>query len=289
MSTFPLPNSSATVTLVDDLSKKELLEFPAFQVRSLLLAHIQILINSKNWIRSLQTNLALQKSQPDHEFHASPYELRSIVIQAMDRFGPRVGFLKLVAHITNSDGQSLAGAVFLRGGSVGMLVVLQPDDLPVGSQEERHVLLTVQPRVAAGSLHFLELPAGMVDNGTFSGSAAKEIKEELGIDIPEDELVNLTELAIPESQGGVGENNPRAMFPSAGGCDEYIQLFLHEKRIPRAQLGEWTGKLTGLRDEGEMISLKLVRLEDLWWEGARDAKALSALALWEGLKRTGKL
>jgi hypothetical protein len=41
-------------------------------------------------------------------------------------------------------------------------------------------------------------------------------------------------------------------------------------------LDEWTGKLTGLRDEGEKITLKLVRLEDLWWEGARDAKALRA-------------
>lgn len=59
-------------------------------------------------------------------------------------------------------------------------MVLQPDDLPAGSQEEKHVLLTVQPRIPAGGLQFLELPAGMVDNGTFAGSAAKEIKEELG-------------------------------------------------------------------------------------------------------------
>jgi len=41
-------------------------------------------------------------------------------------------------------------------------------------------LLTLQPRIAAGSLAFPELPAGMVDDGTFSGAAAKEIEEELG-------------------------------------------------------------------------------------------------------------
>jgi len=60
------------------------------------------------------------------------------------------------------------------------MIVLQPDDLPKGSREEKHVLLTVQPRIPAATLRLVELPAGMVDDGTFAGSAAKEIKEELG-------------------------------------------------------------------------------------------------------------
>jgi ADP-sugar diphosphatase len=194
--------------------------------------------------------------------------------------------MKIHATVTNPDGDFLPGAIFLRGASVGMLVLLQPDDLPPNSQEEKHVLLTVQPRIAAGGLQFVELPAGMVDDGTFKGSAAKEIEEELGLKIHEDDLVNLTELAIPEKEE---EICPRAMFPSAGGCDEFIPIFLHEKRIPRQQLAEWTGKLTGLREEGEKITLKLVKLEDLWLEGARDAKALAAWALYDGLKRSGKL
>jgi ADP-sugar diphosphatase len=194
--------------------------------------------------------------------------------------------MKIHATVTNQDGDFLPGAIFLRGASVGMLVLLQPDDLPPNSQEEKHVLLTVQPRIAAGGLQFVELPAGMVDDGTFKGSAAKEIEEELGLKIHEDDLVNLTELAIPEKEE---EICPRALFPSAGGCDEFIPIFLHEKRIPRQQLAEWTGKLTGLREEGEKITLKLVKLEDLWLEGARDAKALAAWALYDGLKRSGKL
>lgn len=194
--------------------------------------------------------------------------------------------MKIQATITNSEGESLPGGIFLRGASVGMLVILQPDDLAGESQEEKHVLLTVQPRVAAGGLQFVELPAGMVDDGTFKGSAAKEIEEELGLKIQEDELVNLSQLAIPEKEG---ESCPRAMFPSAGGCDEFIPIFLHEKMIPREQLKEWSGKLTGLREEGEKITLKLVKLEDLWLEGARDAKALAAWALYDGLKRSGKL
>jgi ADP-sugar diphosphatase len=44
-----------------------------------------------------------------------------------------------------------------------------------------------------------------------------------------------------------------------------------------------------LRDEGEKITLKLCRLDELWKVGARDGKTLAALALYEGLKREGKV
>lgn len=173
-----------------------------------------------------------------------------------------------------------------------MMVLLQPDDLPEGSQDEKYVLLTVQPRIAAGSLQFVELPAGMVDDGTFTGSAAKEIKEEIGLEIPETELINLTELAIPEKLGDGDQGEEvigGGVYPSAGACDEFIPLFLHEKRVPRNTLKEWEGRLTGLRDEGEKITLKLVKVEDMWRVAGRDAKALAAWALWEALKKDGKL
>ncbi|KAG9240667.1 hypothetical protein BJ878DRAFT_524982 [Calycina marina] len=275
MSTFTLRDTSIKVNLVEGLTKEQLLKFPAFE----------------KWSTRLLHNLSLQSSNHSHEFHTSPYTLRSITIQSIDRFGGEsLGFIKLITDISNSEGESLPGAVFLRGASVGMLIVLQPDDLPKDSEEEKHVLLTIQPRIAAGTLEMVELPAGMVDKGTFSGSAAKEIKEELGLEIPESEFISLTSLAIPPSPNPNSEEDiPQAVFPSSGGCDEYIPLFLHEKRVKRATLKEWTGKLTGLREEGEKIRLRLVPLENLWCEGARDAKALSALALWEGLKRTGKL
>jgi ADP-sugar diphosphatase len=254
MATFTLPNTDVPVKLIEGLSEEELLAFPAFKV-SIIPLFIPSLISltlAQKWIQTLQLNMSLQ-SNPSHEYHKSPYVLRDIRIQSVDRFGKRIGFLKLVANITNSEGEFLPGAIFLRGASVGMMVLLQPDDLPADSQDEKHVLLTVQSRVAAGGLQFVELPAGMVDKGSFAGTAAKEIREEIGLEIPEDELVNLSELAIPEGEEGE-EQSPRAMFPSAGGCDEYIPIFLYEKRVPREQLNQWTGKLTGLRDEGEKVS-----------------------------------
>lgn len=174
-------------------------------------------------------------------------------------------------------------------------MILQPDDVPKDSTDDLHVLLTIQPRIPASSLAFAELPAGMVDDGTFSGAAAKEIEEELSLKIPEAELVNLTELACSLASSGHDtkasekEELPKAMFPSAGGSDEHIPIFMHMKRVPRKSLDEWSGKLTGLREDGEKITLKLVKFDDLWIEGVRDAKALAAWALWTGLKRRGKL
>ncbi|ORX94290.1 NUDIX family hydrolase [Clohesyomyces aquaticus] len=286
MSTFTLPNSepACDVNLPENLTKDQLLAFPAF----------------KNWIATLQHSLSLQKEK-EHTFHSSPYKLRKIDVQAVDWFGPKkLGFVKIQAQVTNDDDEWLPGAVFLRGGSVGMLIILQPDDVPSGAETDKHVLLTVQPRIAAGSLALAELPAGMLDDGTFSGKAAQEISEETGLEVPEDQLLDMTKLALEgtttspsTTQGWDGkdlrENLQNAMYPSPGGCDEFIPLFLYQKRVPRSQLDQWRGKLTGLREEGEKITVKLVLLGELWKEGGRDAKALAALALYEGLRKEGKI
>ncbi|KAL2133863.1 hypothetical protein VTI74DRAFT_1535 [Chaetomium olivicolor] len=278
MSTFQHPEYNIPITLPPGLCQSQLLNFHPF----------------KSWLKSLNHSLTTQHTSPTHPFHALPYTLRSITVQSFDLFGrppnTRLGFVKLTSHISNPAGETLPGSVFLRGPSVAMLVMLIPEDIAPHEterlEEERHVLLTVQPRIAAGSLEFVELPAGMVDEeGDFVGQAAAEIREELGMGIGRGELVSLGDLVGDGEEGEL----PRAVYPSAGGCDEYIPIYMHERRVPRQQLGEWTGKLTGLREHGEKITLKLVRMRDLWKEGARDAKCLAAVALWEGLRREGKL
>lgn len=52
---------------------------------------------------------------------------------------------------------------------------------------------------------------------------------------------------------------------------------------------DWQGKLTGLREHGEKITLMLAPLDQVWKIGGRDAKVLSGLALYEGLRREGKI
>ncbi|KAK4960718.1 hypothetical protein LTR28_004993 [Elasticomyces elasticus] len=214
----------------------------------------------KTWIGTLQHSLSNQANK-SHTFHAKPYKLREIRIQSVDFFGG------------------------------GKKLVLQPDDVDASSEDDKHVILTVQPRIPAGTLALPELPAGMLDDsGSFSGGAAKEIEEETGLKVEQDDLVDLTSLAFStDPHDSTGERLQKAMYPSAGGCDEFVPLFLYQKRIPRNQLKEWQGKLTGLRDQGEKITLKVVPLKDLWKEGGRDSKALSAWALYEGLRREGRI
>ncbi|KAL2262528.1 hypothetical protein VTK26DRAFT_1058 [Humicola hyalothermophila] len=287
MSTFQHPTYNIPIALPPGLSQEQLLGFHPFT----------------SWLSTLQASLASQRANPAHPFHPDPYTLRAVTVQAYDLFGrvphTRLGFLKLTSHVANAAGETLPASVFLRGPAVAMLVMLIPEDdgagpgegKKVGEEEERYVLLTVQPRIAAGSLEFVELPAGMVDEeGEFVGTAAREIQEELGMEIDKDALVCLSDLV--EGGDGAGTNEPplpKGVYPSAGGCDEYIPIYMHERRIPRAQLAEWEGKLTGLREHGEKITLKLVKMKDLWKVGARDAKALAAVALWEGLRREGRI
>ena len=111
------------------------------------------------------------------------------------------------------------------------------------------------------------------------------------MDIKEDELVDMTALLF-QSQNEASESNEqlqKGVYTSAGGSDEFVPLFLYQKRVSRESLKEWQGKLTGLRSHGEKITLKLVKLQDLWKEGARDAKTLSAWSIYEGLRKEGRL
>ncbi|KAI9019319.1 hypothetical protein CLU79DRAFT_758227 [Phycomyces nitens] len=210
-------------------------------------------------------------------FNKQPNELniRSIEIQSTDIFGSsKLGFVKFKANVSFKEtGKNAPGIVFMRGGSVAVLIVLKS----TGKSNDK-VILTIQPRIAVPSLEFPELPAGMLDgSGQFSGVAAKEIKEETGLIIKDDELVDLTELAYGSLWRGV--------YPSAGGSDEFLRLFVCHKIMQEADIEALEGKLTGLRDHGENITLKLVDLKDVW-RCAPDSKLLSTLALYEGLKRS---
>ena len=138
------------------------------------------------------------------------------------------------------------------------------------------------------------------DAGSFSGAAAKEIHEETGLSIREDELTDLTALAArahaqhssdDDEQGGshhTPESHlPHALHPSPGGSDEVIAIMLARRTMARSDIDALRGRLTGLREHGEKITLKVVRLEDAWREAFRDGKTMGALGIHEGLRREG--
>lgn len=196
------------VTIPNNITEKQLLSFGAF----------------RDWKSALQKHLELQYTDKSHAHYHDPYKLRSITVQSVDWFGQRIGFVKLHARIHNTVSE-LPGIVALRGGSVAVLIILRPYD----SIDERYVVMTEQPRIAASSLQFREIPAGMLDGRShFVGQAANALYEEAGIRIPAEEFIDLTELALRDSQ--VREKSLRnAMYVSPGGSDESIPILLWEK------------------------------------------------------------
>ncbi|KAK7885372.1 hypothetical protein LTR67_010550 [Exophiala xenobiotica] len=256
MSAFELPKPYPKVQV----------KIPANVTREQLLSFIPF----KNWLETLQESMKLQSKEEEHPFHKSEerYTLRQIDVHAVEYFGSRIGFVLMETIVQNeADSRPLAGIVFLRGGSVAILMILRP----LGDSTDRWVIMTQQPRIPAGSLRFFEIPAGMIDDqGTFH------------------ELVDMTQLALKNSKN-VEPHLKKAMYPSPGGCDEFIALFLWERRMSLREIKELEGKLTGNVKDREKIEVNLVKYEDLWREGARDAKTLAAWALYENLRREGSL
>lgn len=140
----------------------------------------------------------------------------------------------------------------------------------------------------------------MLDGGSLKGAAANEIEEEAKLKVKESDLVDLSQLTVEDvpvtpwtktnsTSTNASEAVENAMYPSVGACDEFIPIFLCQKRLTRRHMDWLKGKATGLRDEGESITLKLVPVSRAWREAGRDAKALAALALYDNLKREGQI
>lgn len=198
------------------------------------------------------------------------FTVKAIHLQSVDMFGrapnEKVGFIKLKADVVDSTGKFIAGIVFMRGGSVGILPVLK-------CEGKKYTVATVQPRIATGSFEFVEIPAGMLDgSGNFAGLAAKELDEELGLKIAAEDLIDLSTPA----------GHPKGFFVSPGGTEETLRLFYFERHVTTEELAAFHGKATGLIAEGEQITLKVMPLEDLWQ--IPDGKTLVAISLYERLQ-----
>ncbi len=191
----------------------------------------------KKWCQSLDPHLQVYR----------------IIVQSVD-FVERDGkkymlFAKFKADMSDKERRELPGIVFLRGDSVGFLIVLLCD-------EEEYVVIVNQARPAIGMATYPELPAGMIDGDEHVHSAAlREIEEEIGLKIDEKDLLNLSELFL--------EGRWNKLYPSPGACDEGISLFLVRQNISAEMLKTFAEKKTGLEKDGEHITLSIFKIGDV--------------------------
>lgn len=187
-----------------------------------------------------------------------------------------VGFIKIKSDCTLGNDsieakchQRLPGICFLRGDAVSILVALHCSE-----DDSVYSLLVDQPRVPIGQVSTLEIPAGMLDDTSESvtGIAVQEIREECGIDIHASDLVDLTALACEDAVRS-GSLPAPSIPPSPGGCDEFVRYMYLEISVTKTELDEMRDKLTGLREHGEFISLRVVPMDQLW-QVSGDAKAM---------------
>ena len=220
-------------------------------------------------------------------------EVSKITIRDAVYFGPRIGFLELEVT-AKSNGEPVPGIIFMRGGAISLLIRLR-------CEGTWYIVGVRQARVPVGKKNLLELPAGMLDDaGDPAGVAVKELAEETGIRLKKKDLLDLTALAYEQTGPDVhadevlvapirNKSTPLdGMYPSAGGCDEYLRLYLHERDVTRAELDEMQGKATGNLEEGERMVMEIIRA-DLFWRVCSDAKALSSLLLFQNLRMAGQV
>lgn len=220
-----------------------------------------------NWNKNLDTKL---------------YDMKSITILDVMRFGPNVGFLILEVNILSYQFNAKTNQIqwvplpkyaFVRANAGTILPILINEEI-----EEEYIILVEQFRVPGGDL-YVEGVAGMKHDVHKKILPAdfvmKELKEEAGIDFgPNVQVVNLTRESR-KTDKFLGE------APSIGGCNELIDIHMAEVRVSSKTIDSLSKKRKcGVFAEGEFIHTLLVPVSKVL-EYTNDMKVLSGLFLRE--------
>ena len=192
------------------------------------------------------------------------FSIDEVIINKVHFFRGKPGFIFAEAKGTYRDTNNpILGITLIRGDSVGILPILYAPD------GKTYTLVLHQARVSIADPDFVEIPAGMLDEGVFINKAIEELKEEIGDDflITEKDLIPLD-----------------TIYPSPGGCDEIIQIFAFEYHMTWEGLKTLEGRHSGSALENEHIVVEVIPLEELPFKASRDMKARMAHYAWCAMK-----
>ncbi|SOE22850.1 8-oxo-dGTP pyrophosphatase MutT, NUDIX family [Spirosomataceae bacterium TFI 002] len=151
------------------------------------------------------------------------------------RYNGELLFSTLMLDASTPEGDKIPPICFLKGEVVCIAMVLIDE-----STSEKYLLLVKQRRIAEGGYTY-EHPAGMVDDTkTPIAIAIQEVKEETGVEITIEQLINLS----PNGR----------LFPSTGTSDEAMYFYACEIRMTLKQIKALDQKAMGTTYEFERIT-----------------------------------
>lgn len=134
----------------------------------------------------------------------------------------------------------------LRGGTVEMLALLITPD------SEKFLVMVEQPRTAVGK-QVLSLPAGMTDGQDPLAAMLRELDEEVAEGLRWTPALDLMELLF---------GHPVTTYVTPGGSDESRHFYATSAPVSREQIKQLHDRQSGAIDEGERITVRLVRLSE---------------------------
>jgi 8-oxo-dGTP pyrophosphatase MutT (NUDIX family) len=155
------------------------------------------------------------------------------------RYNGEVLFSLLMLDAETPEGDKIPPICFLKGEVVCVLICLINNET-----KAKNLLLVKQRRIAEGGFTY-EHPAGMVD-GTMTplAIAIQEVREETGLEISENHLIDLSPA--------------KRVFPSTGTSDEAIYLYAAEIEMTTEEIAAMNNKEMGTDYEFERITTHVV-------------------------------
>lgn len=156
-------------------------------------------------------------------------------IYTRHRYNGEALFSLVMLDADTPEGDKIPPICFIKGEVVCICIVLIDKDT-----KEKYLLLVKQRRIAEGGFTY-EHPAGMVDGTkTPLEIAVMEVKEETGIIVTENDLIDLSP-------------NKR-LFPSTGTSDEAMYFYFCEIELAKMEIESFENKQMGTEYEFERIT-----------------------------------